>query len=360
MKARFHAAIRTLALIAVSAASVSAQDWDHAVSLFNQKQYRPAIREFHALVKANPDAWNSWYYIGASHFQLQSYEDAIDAFQNYTKSAEKDDKAQVTGNYFIGMSFYQLKQYDKAIPPLARYVTLADKLQQKPDSTARAALGRSYIFTNRFSDSIPVLTAAAAEMKTNATNYYYIGFAQNKLGHGDQAITALNQSLAIDPKDPDSLTLLADIYFSQIRQNPGIARQVISIGERLIAVRDDERAWGLLGQAYLVDKQYAKAAPLLDKFARAHTDSGGAWYNLGVAFSRSSQWKPAAEALEKSAKLAPTNTATLLELGYVYESDKQYDKALAAYQHAYESSGQRDETARAGIDRVKQAKPQGQ
>ncbi|PYT05223.1 MAG: hypothetical protein DMF60_12695 [Acidobacteria bacterium] len=121
MKARLHSAVRALAFIAVSAASVSAQDWDHAVSLFNQKQYRPAIREFHILVKANPDAWNSWYYIGASHFQLQSYEDAIDAFQNYMKSAEKDDKAQVTGNYFIGMSYYQLKQYDKAIPGLTRY-----------------------------------------------------------------------------------------------------------------------------------------------------------------------------------------------------------------------------------------------
>ena len=54
-----------------------------------------------------------------------------------------------------------------------------------------------------------MLTTAAAEMKTNATNYYYMGFAQNKLGHGDQAITALNQGLAIDPKDADSLTLLA-------------------------------------------------------------------------------------------------------------------------------------------------------
>ena len=109
MKARLHLAVRALALIAVFAASVAAQDWDHAVSLFNQKQYRPAIREFHVLVKANPDAWNSWYYIGASHFQLQSYEDSIDAFQNYIKSAEKDDKAQVTGNYFIGMSFLSVE-----------------------------------------------------------------------------------------------------------------------------------------------------------------------------------------------------------------------------------------------------------
>ena len=51
-----------------------------------------------------------------------------------------------------------------------RYLALEDKLQEKPSPTARAALGRSYIFTNRFSDAIPVLTAAAAEMKTNATN----------------------------------------------------------------------------------------------------------------------------------------------------------------------------------------------
>lgn len=360
MKARFYAALGALALMAASTASVSAQDWDHAVSLFNQKQYRPAIREFHTLLKANPDAWNSWYYIGASHFQLQSYDDSIDAFQNYIKSAAKDDKAQVTGNYFIGMSYYQMKQYDKAIAPITRYVALSEKTQQTVETTARAALGRCYIFTNRFSDAIPVLTTAAAEMKTNATNYYYIGFAQNKLGHGDQAVAALNQSLAIDSKDPDSLMLLGDIYFSQLRQNPGLAKQVIPIGERLIAVRDDERAWGLLGQAYLIDKQYPKAAPLLNKFALAHAESGPAWYNLGIALSRSSQWKPAADALEKAVKLTPTNTPALLELGYVYESDKQYDKALVAYQRAYEASGQRDETARAGIDRVKQVKPQGQ
>lgn len=357
MRAKFSAITASLALITALAGSVSAQDWDRAVSLFNQKQYRPAIKEFHAVLKANPDAWQSWYYIGASHFELQSYDDVIDAFQNYIKAAEKDDKTQATGNYFIGMSYYQTKQYDKAIAALAGYISLSDKTQQKVNTTARAALGRCYIFTNRFSDAIPVLTTAAAEMKTNATNYYYIGFAQNKLGHGDQAVAALNQSLAIDPKDADSLTLLADIYFTQVRQNPAAVKQLISVGERLLAVRDDERAWGLLGQAYLIDKQYPKAAPLLDKFARAHVESAGAWYNLGVALSRSSQWKPAVEALEKTIKLAPTNNAALLELGYVCESDKQYDKALAAYQRVYEASGQRDETARAGIERVKQVKP---
>src|ERR1044071_8896623 len=199
---KFSAIATVLAFFAVTA---SAQDWDRAVSLYNQKQYRPAIREFHAVLKANPSAWQSWYYIGSGHFQLQSYEDAIDAFQNYIKAADKDEKAQASGLYFIGFSQYQLKQYDKAIPNLAQYIALAEKNKEKVELSARAALGRSYIFTNRFNEAIPVLTVAASEMKTNATNYYYIGYAQYKLGRAEQAVSALNQGLAIDPKDADSL-----------------------------------------------------------------------------------------------------------------------------------------------------------
>jgi tetratricopeptide (TPR) repeat protein len=344
------------ALLLFAVPEASAQDWDRAVSLFNQKQFRPAIREFHAVLKANPEYYQAWYYIGAAHFQLQSYEDTIDAFQNYVRAGEKDEKAQATGNYFIGMSLYQLKQYDKSIPLLVRYLSLAEKLQQKPDVSARAALGRAYIYTERFAEAIPVLTASTAEIKTDANNYYYIGYAHQKLGQGDKAIAALNQGLAISPRDADTLYLLGSIHLGQVRQIPSSAKQAISAGERLQAVRDDERAWNLLGQAYLFDQQYAKAAPLLDKYARAHPDSGPAWYTTGLAYSRSSQWKMAAEALEKSVSLAPTNNAALMELGYVYESDKQYDKALSAYQRAYEASGRKDENARQAIERVKQYK----
>lgn len=348
----------TLAVLTLVATSAFAQDWDRAVSLYNQKQYRQAASEFHAVLKANPSAWQSWYYIGSSHYQLQGYEDAIDAFQNYVKAGEKDDKAQITGYYFIGFSQYQLKQYDKATLSLTKYIALSQKGQQKIEPSTYTALGRSYIYTNRYSDAVPVLTTATAEVKTDPWNYYMLGFAQYRLGKVDPAIAALNQALALDGKNADSLALLGDIYFAQIKQNPAMVKQAISTGERLLPVRNDEHTWVLLGQSYLYDKQYAKAAPFLEKYARAHTDSSADWYNLGVSYSRSSQWKLAAEALEQTLKLAPTNMAAGLELGYVYESDKQYDKALAAYEKVYEASGRRDETARAGIDRLKQAKPQ--
>jgi tetratricopeptide (TPR) repeat protein len=361
MMKKFFLLPLALAFIASASTFTAAQDWDSAISLYNQKQYRPAAQAFHALLKTNPDYWQAWYYIGASHYNLQGYEDAIDAFNNYLKSAEKsgkDEKGQAAAYYYVGFSEYQLKRYDKAIPSLTKYVSLTEKLQQKVEPNARAALGRSYIFSEKYNEAIPVLTASINELKTNASNYYYLAYAHQKLARLDQAITALNQGLAVEPKDVDLLTMLTEIYLSQSQKNPPMLKQAISTGERLVAVKNDENAWRLLGQSYLVDKQYAKAAPLLDKYARAHMDSSSAWINLGIAYSRSSQWKTAAEALEQASKLAPTNLPVMLELGYVYESDKQLDKALSIYEKAYQASGQKDETAKQGIERVKYLKQQ--
>lgn len=357
MRKRFsktRVAVVALAILVVGATTGFAQDWTRAVSLFNQKQYREAVREFHAVLRANPEYWQAWYYIGSSHFQLKSYEDAVDAFQNYVKGAKGQDKETAAGNYYIGFSLYQLKRYDQAVSPLTSYIRLTEKLKDKVDPAARAALGRSYIFSERYSEALPVLSAVAAEMKTNANNFYYIGFAYHKLNQDDQAITALNQAIAIDARDADTLALLGDIYLARSAKNPAAAKQAIGVGEKLVVVRDDEGAWGLLGQAYLADKQFAKAAPFLDKYAKAHANLPTAWFSLGLALSRSDQFKPAILPLEQAVKLAPTNSAALVELGYAYERDKQFDKALSAYQRAYDASGKRDDSMRESIERVKQ------
>jgi tetratricopeptide (TPR) repeat protein len=348
---------RTLSAIVIAGLAtvvVNAQEWAKAVSLFNQKQYREALKEFHSVLRLNPEYWQAWYYIGTSHFELKGYEDSIDAFNNYIKAVGMRQQEQGTAHYYIGFSHYQLKQYDKAIPALQRYLTLFSTIKEKIDPSARAALGRCFIFTERYNEAIPHLSAAAAEMKSNSANHYYVGFAHFKLNRPDDAITALNQALIVDPKDPDSLTLLADIHLGRIKQNPASVKQAIASGEKLIAVRNDETAWRILGTAYLNDKQFAKAAPHLEKYARAHADSAGAWFNLGLALSRSDQFKPAAAALEQAVKLAPSNFAALIELGYVYEADKQLEKALPAYERAFEASGRRDENARTSIERVKQ------
>lgn len=350
---KLAASVAGLLLIFTSIASAG-QQWEHAVSLFNQKQYRAALREFHVVLRSSPNYWQAWYYIGFSHFQLQEYPDTIDAFDKYVKGAVGHPKEQASGYYYIGFSDYELKQYDKAVPALALYVSLSEKASEKVLPDALAALGRSYVFSNKYAEAIPVLTRAASEMPNNGNNYYYLGYAQHQLAHDDQAITALNRALSINANDQDTLSLLSSIYLARAQKDPAAMQQAVTTTEKLYAARNDDATAGLLGQVYLVNKQYAKAAPLLDRYAKANPTVANAWYNLGLAFSRSNQFDQASPALEQAVKLAPTNRAAFLELGYVYESSKQFDKALTAYQKAYELSGNKDDATRASIDRVKQ------
>src|ERR1041384_5970062 len=99
MMKKFSLLPLALAFIVFASTFATAQDWDSAISLYNQKQYRQAAQAFHALLKANPEYWQAWYYIGASHYNLQGYEDAIDAFNNYLKSPGKDEKGQSAAHY---------------------------------------------------------------------------------------------------------------------------------------------------------------------------------------------------------------------------------------------------------------------
>jgi len=350
------ATVTALALLWLASAA-AAQDWDRARALYEQKQYQEAIAAFQAVVQARPEYWQAWYYVGASQFQLDRYPETIDAFRRYLAGAGDNARDQATGEYFIGFAHYKLQQYADAIPHLSRYIALTQKSGGPVEPASQSALGRAYIFTDRFADAVPVLSAAAAGMPSNANNHYYLGYAYRRLGRSPEAVAALKQALVLAPRDADSLLLLGDVYLQQAREDPAAIQEAIAVGERLAPVRDDEATWGLLGQAYLADKQFAKAAPLLDRYARAHADSAAAWFNLGLARSRSGEWAPAAAALEESVRLKPGHVASLVELGYVYESDRKTDKALQAYERAWEASDRKDDTARQGIDRLRGRSP---
>ncbi|MCI0485809.1 MAG: tetratricopeptide repeat protein [Blastocatellia bacterium] len=341
----------------ICSATAAASDWERGVALYNKGDYRAALAEFQDIVQERADAAGAWYYIGLCEFKLKRYDRvevplarAIDLLE--IQSPASTDIAGAW--YTIGISHYLSNQYDKAIEPLKRYAEITSKAKREVDAGARAALGRSYFFLERYDEALPLLTAASGEKSNDsASNLYYTGVIHFKREDDDRAIAALKKAVDASPEGATALDLLAESLMRKARKSGSDAlwSEAAEVGERLLVIRDDLKTANILGRAYLGARQFDKAVTPLEKIARANTDNGQAWLYYGIALSRSKKMRKAMEALEMTIQLMPDSAAALLELAYVYESDKQYQQALRIYEKAYNVTN--DPATKESIERVR-------
>ncbi|MCI0666169.1 MAG: tetratricopeptide repeat protein, partial [Acidobacteria bacterium] len=51
-------------------------DWEKAVSLYKQGQFREAITEFQKVLAEYPEHSDSWKFVGLAYYQLKDYQSA--------------------------------------------------------------------------------------------------------------------------------------------------------------------------------------------------------------------------------------------------------------------------------------------
>jgi tetratricopeptide (TPR) repeat protein len=368
----------TLLLVATLAGTAFGSSWERSVALYKKGDFRAALAEFQQIVLERPEVAGAWYYIGLCEFKLKRYErvelpmsHALDLL-----GVQSPDSADIAGAWYtIGLSHYLLGKYDRAVDPLKRYLDLTAKAKREVDPSARVALGRSYFFLERYDEAAPLLASTNDERnadaekssdkaKEQAANNYYLGAIYFKREDDDRAIAALRESIKTNSGDAAALDLLAECLMRKARKTAanGASKsggeaataywlEAVETGEKLVAIRDDQKSANLLGRAYLGARQFDKAVGPLERLARANTDNGQAWLYYGIALSRSGQLRKAMEALEITIQLMPDSPPALAELGYVYESDKQYQQALRIYEKAYSATN--DPAIKESLERVR-------
>src|SRR5215813_9976822 len=81
-------------LIAISGATPLIKfDWERAVSLYKQGQFREAIAEFRKVLDEAPDHPDSWKFIGLSYYQLKEYKSAIQPLEKALELKRKDNRS---------------------------------------------------------------------------------------------------------------------------------------------------------------------------------------------------------------------------------------------------------------------------
>ena len=346
-------------LISISVATSAAMpfikfDWERAVSLYKQGQFREAIAEFRKVLEEAPDHPDSWKFIGLAYYQIKDYKSSIQPLEKALELKRGVNRNDPDLYRALGQSHMMLKNYEKALPYFQDLVRI-----QMNVAANFYLLGVTYSNINRAEEASEAFQKAVKLDPKDADSWYYLSVAHFRGGRLNDAIAALRSGVAADPKNAEMLGLLAESLLRQganendEKKANSYFEEAIRVSTELKNLREDAASLEMLGRAFLSAKKYTNAEMTLSRALEASKPPSAALYfNLGFAHAQNKSWARAAEMLARADKLNPGDFNTLYYLGYVYENLRRYQQALDAYTRAFETSGRSNADVKASIDRV--------
>ena len=350
--------VLAIVFVSLSLSIAHAQDdnpnWDRAVSLYKQNQYREAVSEFKKVLEDVPNHADSWKYIGLSYFQLKDYDQALAPLNKTLELKKAEGKSSNEVLLALGRCHLALNHYDQALPYLE---TLT---KQQPDAAVGFyLLGFAYANLKRTNEAAQALKTSLKLDPKDADTWYYLGVLQYRAGNLDGALEALRGGVSAAPNKIELLTLLAETLVrrglaeTDLPKANALYDEAVKSAVKLKSLRDDAASTELLGRIYLAAKKYTSAELTLSRaMTMTKEPSATLYFNLGLAHAQNKSWARAAEMLLQANRLNPADINTLNYLGFVYENQRKYGPALDAYNRAYEASGRNNAEIKEAIDRV--------
>ncbi len=343
-----------LAVVLALTVSAGVFDWEKAVSLYKQGQYREAIEEFNKVLAEYPDHADSWKFVGLSWYQLKEYASATAPLEKALALKRKEGRNDPDVIRALGQANLSLKEYEKSLP----YLETLARMQMNVSANFYM-LGVTYANLNRAEEAAAAFEKAIKLDPADADSWYYLGVQYFRNGKIDQSIVSLRNGLKAQPKNAEMLGLLTEALLRQgsaiqdAKKAAAIFDEAIKSGLALKALRDNAETNELLGRAYLAIDKYTNAEMALSRALETSKEPSAALYfNLGFAHAQNKSWARAAEMLARSDKMNPGDFNTLYYLGYVYENLRRYPDALDAYSRAFEVSGRSNADLKASIERI--------
>ncbi|MGH9800107.1 MAG: tetratricopeptide repeat protein [Blastocatellia bacterium] len=349
---------RILVLALLGAISISAFagvfDWERAVSLYKQGQFREAITEFQKVLAEYPEHPDSWKYVGLSFYQLKEFASAIEPLEKALELKRKDNRFDTDLLRALGQSHLAQNQFDRALP----YFESLTKAQANVAVNFHL-LGVAYSNLNRPDEAAEAFRKASKLDPKDADSFYFLAVQQFRTGKLTDAIASLRAGLVAEPQNAEMLGLLVESLLryaggeTDERKASTLYDEATRVATTLKNVKDDAAAADLLGRAYLATKRYPQAEANLSKAVEGtKSPSAALYFNLGFALAQNKSWPRAAEMFANADKLNPGDSNTLYYLGFVYENQRRFAQSLDAYTRAYEASGRSNADIKASIDRV--------
>ncbi|MDX2034011.1 MAG: tetratricopeptide repeat protein [Blastocatellia bacterium] len=329
-------------------------DWERAVSLYKQGQFRESIAEFKRVLSEYPDHSDSWKFIGLAYYQLQEYQPAIEPLEKAIALKRKEGRSDPDLYRAVGQAHLSLKSYEKALP----WFEMLSRTQMNVAANFYM-LGVTYSNLNRAEEAAEAFQKAVKLDPKDGDSWYFLGAQNFRNGKMTEAIAALRSGLAAEPKNVEMLGLLTESLLRQgaaetdERKAAALFDEAVRLSTTLRGMKEDAGALELQGRALLAVRKFMAAETALTKaYEATKQPSAALCFNLGFALAQTKAWTRSSEMLAAADKLNPGDVNTLYYLGFVYENMRRYAPALDAYTRAYEASGRSNDDLKASIERV--------
>jgi len=210
---------------------------------------------------------------------------AVETFRKVVKLDPKSPEAHLN----LGIAIADQNQKEAALIEFSKAVELA------PDSAAaHYNKGRLLADLHRYAEAVPELEAACRLAPgTSPDAFFRLGLSQRELRHYDQAVAALQRSVALDPRNADAYYLLG-----QSLQGLGKTDEALAAWKQAIEVDPNHsQALYSLFRALRKDrpeesKRYEARFQALQQ-QNGTTERARTLSNFGLAAAKSGNWKQA-------------------------------------------------------------------
>jgi tetratricopeptide (TPR) repeat protein len=303
-------AIATLSFLTSRNLRAQASCFDHAMQLFQQRQWKYAAAEFDRCEREEPGKTASLLYRGKSLVNLGELEEAATALTTYRQTHSHSEDAA----YLLAFTRFRQNK------PQASLQLYNDAVKLKgPTADDLKIVALDYVLLNDYNDAARYLEKALAMDPANIEAYYHLGRVRYQQNQFDLAIAAFRQVLQRDPanvKAEDNLGLSLEAK-NEIDAAIAAYRKAIHLDENASA--HNEQPYLNLGTLLAKSNRTKDAVPLLVRATAIDAKNAKAHYQLAKAYFDVERFDDALPEAERAINLDAGNSANHYLLGRIYQ-----------------------------------------
>ncbi len=250
-----------------------------------------------------------------------------DAIKEFNEVVESDapDKDKATALMYMGMINDDRGSYDKAIGLYSRAL-----VYDKDNPQIYKNLSLAYRHKKKYKEAIENAKKSIALNPEDLNTLTLLGNIYFETGNYNEAIKQYNRALEISPGNPPVLYNLASALMKKGDEFAAVeyfkkAGASDKIGE--VA----HRAYSRLGVLYTERNDLPAAIKYLKEAVSIRPNDPVNSYNLGIAYLKQNEKDKALELLSKAEKYGEKDSQMLQNIGEAYFSLKDYNRSLALY-----------------------------